>query len=323
MNNIPLSRILTDSGFVRIHSMNEINNPEHKAGYVAVVGKPNVGKSSLVNAFLGQKIAAVTSKAQTTRRRQLGILSDEFAQIIFTDTPGLHEQRNKLGRLMNAEVSQSLVDADLILMILDASQELTPEDESLVELLKSNKRATPIIVVANKSDLIKPNTEKRLIAIFEDWLPNSEIFFVSALTGAEVQQLKLRIVEFLPESPPFYDEDQITDLYERQIAADLIRESALNLLRDEIPHGLAVRIDDYLERGEKGARIEATLFVERESHKAIVIGRGGEMAKKIGSAARVEIEKMSGRKVYLQLRIKVRKNWRNDEKILKRFGYKA
>ncbi len=176
--------------------------------------------------------------------------------------------------------------------------------------------------MGNKSDLIKPNIEKRLTVKFEEWLTDSEIFFVSALNGAGVQQLKLRIIELLPESPPFYDQDQVTDLYERQIAADLIRESALNMLRDEIPHGLAVRIDDYLERGEKGARIEATLFVERESHKAIVIGRGGEMAKKIGSAARIEIEKMSGRKVYLQLRIKVRKNWRNDEKILKRFGYK-
>ncbi len=141
MNHMPLSRTLTDSGFVRIRVMNEINSPEHKAGYVAVVGKPNVGKSSLVNAFLGQKIAAVTSKAQTTRRRQLGILSDEFAQIIFTDTPGLHEQRNKLGGLMNAEVSQSLVDADLILMILDASQELTAEDESLVDLIKKQQKS--------------------------------------------------------------------------------------------------------------------------------------------------------------------------------------
>ena len=294
----------------------------YKAGYVAVVGKANVGKSSIVNAFMGQKIAAVTSKAQTTRRRQLGILTDEFAQIIFVDTPGLHQERNKLGMLMNQEVIYSLADADLIMFVLDLSQGLKTYDRNLAEAIQKETKNVPVLIALNKSDLSEESQNNKSKEEVNKLLPKGEVYFVSAKNKAGIDELKSKIIMLLPESPPFYDAEQVTDLYERQIAADLIRESALIALRNEIPHGIAVRIDEYLERGEKGARIEATLFVERDSHKAIVIGQGGDMVKEIGSAARHEIESMSGRKIYLQLRVKVRKNWRNDEKMLNRFGYR-
>lgn len=321
MNQMRLSRSLCGASFVRIAVMSEQSVAYYKAGYVAVVGRANVGKSSIVNAFLGQKIAAVTSKAQTTRRRQLGIVTNDSAQIIFVDTPGLHQERNKLGGLMNQEVAHSLRDADLIMFVLDVSERATQDDENLAELIRGSMGSVPVLLALNKNDEVESRHLESIQEKIIDALPTGETFFVSAKTGEGVEALRERIIELLPESPPFYDPEQVTDLYERQIAADLIRESALNSLRDEIPHGLAVRIDEYLERGDKGARIEATLFVERESHKAIVIGQGGEMVKTIGSAARIEIERMSGRKVYLQLRVKVRKNWRNDEKVLQRFGY--
>lgn len=322
MNQMNLSRIMCVPRFVRIMAMSEKKSSSYKAGYVAVVGKANVGKSSIVNAFMGQKIAAVTSKAQTTRRRQLGILTNDIAQIIFVDTPGLHQERNKLGKLMNQEVIHSLADADLIMFVIDASQSIRMDDEKLAKAIQDQIKNVAVFVVLNKSDLADDTQINKSKESVEKLLPNGETFIVSAMTSSGIEDLKSKIIKQLPESPPFYDSEQVTDLYERQIAADLIRESALNALRDEIPHGIAVRIDEYLERGEKGARIEATLFVERDSHKAIVIGQGGEMVKQIGIAARHEIEDMSSRKVFLQLRVKVRKNWRNDEKMLNRFGYR-
>ncbi len=294
---------------------------DHKSGFVAILGKPNVGKSSLVNAMLGQKIAAVTSKAQTTRRRQLGILTGEGYQIIFTDTPGIHHERNKLGDLMNRDARKALEDADIALLMLDASARLTNEDRELVQWLAEKNLSLPLWVVYNKMDEADIVGLEQTTSFVQDQLPDSVSFNLSALTGFGVGNLKAALIEALPQSPPFYDPDQVTDLYERQIAADLIREAALNALRDEIPHGIAVRIDDFIERGDQGARIEATLFVERESHKGIVVGEKGSMIKEIGTAARLEIERMSSRKVFLQLRVKVRKNWRNDEAVLKRFGY--
>lgn len=293
----------------------------HKAGYVAVLGRPNVGKSSLVNALLGQKIAAVTSKAQTTRRRQLGILSQPGHQIIFTDTPGIHQERNKLGALMNQDARKALDDADIALLVLDTSQSLHAEDRQLIDWLAAAQQPLPVWLALNKIDTVKPVALDEIKRIQTERLTAAPVFEVSALSGQGLPELKAALIEALPESPPFYDPQQVTDLYERQLAADLIREAALNALRDEVPHGIAVRIDEFAERGETGARIEATLFVERESHKGIVVGQGGSQIKAIGTAARREIERMSGRKVFLQLRVKVRKNWRNDEAVLQRFGY--
>jgi len=292
----------------------------YKSGFVAVMGRPNVGKSTLVNALVGQKIAAVTPRPQTTRKRQMGILTTETAQVIFIDTPGVHQPRHKLGESMNKEALDTPEESDVILFVADGSLAPNDEDRMLAAAL-SRVRRTPVLLALNKQDLLAPADLLQAQSTYQELLPMAECFPVSAKTQAGLETLHKRILELLRPGEPFFPEDQITDLYEREIAGDLIRESALIYLRDEVPHGIAVRIDQYLERGDAGAFIEATVFVEKESHKPIMIGQNGEMLKKIGSAARVEIEKITNRKVYLSLRVKVRKNWRDDEQTLKGFGF--
>jgi GTP-binding protein Era len=298
---------------------NEI--PTYKSGFVAVMGKPNVGKSTLVNALLGQKVAAVSPRPQTTRKRQMGILSLENAQVIFVDTPGVHKPHYKLGEAMNKEAGDTLEDCDLILFVADASQMPDEEDRMLAELIQSMPRPIPVLLAANKIDQVPAEELLTWQAAYQDLAPKAIPIAISARRGDNLDELLEEILAQLPEGGPFFPEGQVTDLYEREIAADLIREAALHLLRNEVPHGVAVRIDQFTERNEHGAYIEATVFVEKESHKGIVIGQGGAMLKQIGTAARQEIEAMSGRKVYLRLRVKVRKNWRNDEKVLRWFGY--
>ena len=300
-----------------------------KSGFVAVMGRPNVGKSTLINALLGQKVAAVSPRPQTTRKRQMGILNVTSGsqgiygnvQIVFVDTPGMHRPRHKLGELMNQEAAESLEDSDLILFVADASQPPQEDDQILFDLLSGLRRNVPVILALNKIDLIDDETLQSRAMAFADGIPSAKIVQISATIGSHLDDLLIEIVDRLPEGYPFFPDEQVTDLYERDIAADLIREAALNILRDEVPHGIAVRIDQFTERNGHGAYIEATIFVERESHKPIIIGKNGKMLKQIGTAARQEIESMSGRKVFLRLRVKVRKNWRNDEKILRRFGY--
>jgi len=287
------------------------------------MGKPNVGKSTLINTLLGQKIAAVSPRPQTTRKRQLGILTLEQAQLIFVDTPGIHQPRHKLGEFMVQEAAEILPDCDLIWMMVNASLSPDDDDRRLAELIASLESAPPVFLLLNFIDKLDPDLIPERQAAFAGLAPEATPFAISALYGNGLEQLIAASIEKLPEGSPLYSEDQITDLYERDIAADLIREAALNLLDEEVPHGIAVRIDQYRERGDSGAYIEATLFVEKESHKGIVIGKGGAMIKKIGSAARQQIEAMSGRKVYLELRVKVQKNWRNNEKILRRFMYRV
>lgn len=304
---------------------NNINSEEqnkgYKAGFVAVMGRPNVGKSTLINALLGQKINAVSPRPQTTRKRQISILTNDKAQVCFIDTPGVHEPKYKLGENMNHEAIETLEQADAIIWIVDASSPPHDEEKTIVQHIRAAAKNVSLILTMNKVDLVDENRFQQNKNLYEELIPVNHTIPVSATRGDHLDDLLSLIIDQLPEGYPFYPEDQITDLYEREIAADLIREACLNILRDEIPHGIAIRIDQYIERETQGALIEATIFVEKESHKPILIGKNGSMLKGIGIAARQEIEAMSGRNVYLRLRVKVRKNWRNDENVLKRFGY--
>jgi GTP-binding protein Era len=293
----------------------------YRAGFIAVVGKPNVGKSTLMNTLLQQKIAAVSPRPQTTRRQQLGILTTETAQIIFIDTPGFHRPRHKLGEKMVESALKSIQDADAVLLLLDVSQPLTDEDLSLIQNLQELPPSKPLVIALNKIDLATTDLVEQTKSVLAQRLPAATLIEISSTRGDNLPTLLQLLTEALPPSEPLYPEEQLTDLFERDIAADLIREAALWILRDEIPYGIAVRIDQYQEKEGDVAVIDATLIVERESHKAIVIGAGGSMIKQIGIHARQEIEAMSGKKVYLNLKVKVKKNWRKDENFLKWLGY--
>lgn len=293
----------------------------YRSGFISIIGRPNVGKSTLLNALLGQKIAAVSPRPQTTRRRQLGILTLENAQLIFVDTPGLHNPKHKLGEFLNQEAQESLSGVDLILWLVDASTPPTEEDVNISGLLRKVSPRTPRLLVLNKMDLVNPDDESAREDEFMQLIGNAKVMKVSASKRLGLGELLEALIQSVPEREAEYPEEQITDLYEREIATDLIREACLIQLRDEVPHSLSVRIDQFKERENGMAYIAATIFIERESHKGIVIGKGGEMLKSIGSAARKEIEEMGGRPVFLELRVKVSKNWRNDPNVLKQFGY--
>ena len=295
--------------------MNETG--EFKAGFVAVMGRPNVGKSTLINALIGQKVAAVSPRPQTTRRRQEGITTTGQYQLILIDTPGVHQPRSKLGESMNLEARSALEHCDLVLFMVDASQAPSEEDKILGSMLHTMVRKEAILLVLNKIDLVQPGQIQEIQAAYQGLIPTGDVILISATRGDNRNELLQKVIAHMPQGEPFYPEEQVTDLYERDISADLIREACLNYLRYEVPHGIVVRIDEYTERNEQGVYIEATIFVERESHKGIVIGQNGQMLKKIGTAARKEIEAMNGKKVFLQLRVKVRKNWRDDEKMVK------
>ncbi len=294
-----------------------------RAGFVAVIGRPNVGKSTLINALLEQKIAAVSPKPQTTRKRQLGILTLPSAQVIFVDTPGLHIPQHKLGDFMNEDATQALLDADIILWLLDASVPFTNEDKLIAEKLKSIKKLPPTWMGLTKCDLANPETllERKRQAL--ELFPAKDILELSVQNKKSIETLRDLIIENLPNSEFYYDADTITDTYERDIAAELIRESVLMFVRDEVPHCVAVQIESYEERPDDKAYIEATLFVERDSQKGILVGKGGEMIKNIGTRSRQEIEAMSGRKVFLDLKVKVNKNWRNSPDALSLLGYES
>ena len=295
---------------------------EFRSGFIAILGKPNVGKSTLVNTLLGQKIAAVSPRPQTTRRRQLGILTTADAQLVFVDTPGVHTPRHKLGQFFNQEAEEALAGVDIILFLVDASSEPDEDDQRIASLVGMLRHRPDLVLGLNKLDLLPADGLEKRRAAYQALVLEAPALAFSATSRLRLDELIVALTARLPVRPAEFPEEQLTDLYEREIAAELIREAALIFLRDEVPHAMAVRLDEFTERGEEGAFISATLFVERDSQKGIVIGEGGAMLKKIGSAARKEIEAMSGRKVFLELRVKLSKNWRDDEDALRRFGYK-
>ncbi len=294
----------------------------HKSGFVAVVGKPNVGKSTLLNQMLKQKIAIVSPRPQTTRRSQLGIVTEADHQIIFVDTPGIMKKPlHMLDETMLESALEALNDADVILWLVDASQPPGEEEARLAELL--GKASGAVLLIMNKNDLVPPDQVLERTSGYRSLLPEATPwFFISADQGAGVEAVYQAIIAALPEGPRYYPADQITDAFTRDIAAELVREQLLIQLREEIPHGTTVVVTDFIE-DEEPLTIRATIFVERESHKRIVIGSGGSQLKKIGMAARREIEDLTGERVFLELWVKVAKNWRKQEDQLKRFGYRG
>ncbi len=302
----------------------ESNQPAtFRSGYAAIVGRPSVGKSTLVNTLLNQKIAPVSPRPQTTRRRQLGILTSETMQLILMDTPGIHQPLHKLGEYMNQIALDTLQDADVIVWLVDVSSPPHKEDELVAGYLNDIPSLPPVLLVLNKIDLLKESLLQIRTEAYHALFPSAQTMAISALRGSETGVLLEKVSSFLPEGVRYFDPDQVTDLYEREIAIDLIREAVLRSLKDEVPHAVAVRLDEYNDEGDTFARISATLFVERESQKGIVIGQGGQMIKEIGTIARKEIENLTGRKVYLELRAKVQKNWRNDPNALRQLGYQS
>jgi len=292
-----------------------------KSGFIAIAGKPNVGKSTLTNVLLGQPIAGVSAKPQTTRKRQLAIRTTAEYQMIFVDTPGLHEPKDKLSQFINSEAVSALSDADLILFLVDGSQKPDEEDRKLADLVHEAQKEDSVLLVINKIDLVDGKTLSAHRKLYQALFPEAPVIQISAQTGKGISELIDTIVERLPEGPMYFPEEQITQSYERDIAAELIRAACMDLLEDELPYSIAVHTDEYSERENGVVYIKATIFVERDAQKAIVIGRNGEMIKRIGTLARTEIEAMNGKKVFLDLYVKTRKNWKNDPAFLREVGF--
>lgn len=293
-----------------------------KSGFVTLIGRPNVGKSTLMNRMIGQKIAITSNKPQTTRNRIQTVHTDERGQIVFVDTPGIHKAKNKLGEYMVGAAEKTIGEVDVVCWLVEPTTYIGAGEQHIIERLKKVK--APIILVINKVDTIKKEEILPVIDCYRKELDFQEIISVSARSGANVDELIDTIYKYLPYGPMFYDEDTITDQPMRQIVAELIREKALHALNEEIPHGIAVVIDSMKERkSQKGiiTDIQATIICERDSHKGIIIGKGGEMLKKIGANARYEIEKQLDTKVNLQLWVKVKKEWRDSDVLIKNFGY--
>lgn len=293
-------------------------NLSYKAGFVTLIGRPNVGKSTLMNQLIGQKIAITSNKPQTTRNRIQTVYTSEEGQIVFLDTPGIHKAKTKLGDYMVGVAERTLSEVDVILWLVEPTTFIGAGERHIIEQLKRTK--TPIILVINKTDTVKREEILRFIDVYRKEIDFHEIVPVSALKGDNTDILIKCIMKYLPYGPAFYDEDTITDQPMRQIVSELIREKALRLLEDEIPHGIAVSIESMKYR-DQICDIEATIFCERDSHKGIIIGKGGSMLKKIGTNARKEIEELLECKANLQLWVKVKKDWKDSDFLLKNFGY--
>lgn len=293
-----------------------------KSGFVTIIGRPNVGKSTLMNRIIGQKIAITSSKPQTTRNRIQTVYHDQRGQIIFLDTPGIHKAKNKLGEYMVNAAESTFKEVDLVLWLVEPTTFIGKGERHIAEVLR--KSQAPVIIVMNKIDTVKKAAILECIAAYKDTMDFAEIVPVSAATGESVEELVTVMFEYLHEGPQYYDEDTITDQPERQIVAELIREKALRLLSDEIPHGIAVSIDRMKDRPGKRplVDIDATIVCERDSHKGIIIGKQGSMLKKIGTNAREDMEEFLQAKVNLKLWVKVKKDWRDSDFLLKNFGFK-
>ena len=293
-----------------------------KSGYVSVVGRPNVGKSTLLNAIIGEKISAISSKPQTTRQNITFIHTDDDSQIIFLDTPGIQRPKNKLGEFMLTESKESIDEADVITYIVDTSKKIGKAERSIIDILKEYEGKLPIILLINKVDTIKKDELLEIISMYAKEEIFNEIIPISAMKNDGVDIYIETLKKYLKPGPMYYPEDMITDKNERFIVAEIIREKGLRYLNEEVPHGLAISIEKFKKREDKNIYdIEANIYVERDSHKGILIGKGGSMLKRIGTEAREDAERLLDGKVNLQIWVKVEKNWRERDNLVKRFGY--
>ena len=299
-----------------------------KSGFVTLIGRPNVGKSTLMNNLIGQKIAITSSKPQTTRNRIQTVYTDEVGQIIFLDTPGIHKAQNKLGEYMDSVAERTLSEVDVVLWLVEPTTFIGKGEQHIAKLLETTK--TPVILVVNKIDTVEKGELLPVIDKYKDIVNFKACIPVSAVTGENKEDLLKTVFDLLPEGPMYYDEDVVTDQAERQITAELIREQTLRRLKDEVPHGVAVMVESMKEEKDTSVRhshknimnIEATIFCERDSQKGIIIGKKGAMLKEIGTNARHQISDLLGMKVNLNLWVKVKKDWRNSDSLMKNFGYK-
>jgi GTP-binding protein Era len=300
--------------------MHNNTTTNYKSGFVSIIGRPNVGKSTFLNRVIGQKIAIMSDKPQTTRNKIQGVYTQDDAQIVFIDTPGIHKPKHKLGDFMMKVAQNTLKEVDLVLFMINAKEGLGKGDEFIIEKLKET--STPVYLVINKIDEVHPDDLLPLMETYKALYPFKEIVPISALQGNNVEVLLEQIKQFLPEGPQYYPADQVTDHPERFIVAELIREKVLHLTREEVPHSIAVAIDSMKKRENKDmVDIQATVVVERDSQKGIVIGKQGKVLKEVGQKARVDIEALLGSKVFLELWVKVQKDWRNKQSQLRDFGF--
>jgi GTP-binding protein Era len=292
------------------------------SGFVAVIGKPNVGKSTLMNRILGEKIAIVSPKPQTTRLRQFGIYTQDDVQVVFVDTPGIHQPRHKLGQFMVDVALEALRDADAILFVVDLSEAPDEEDQRVADLLREAQTDVPVVLALNKIDRLSPDQITPRVEAYRALASNADWATLSAVKGSGVDDVLKRVIDKLPAGPQYFPEDQLSDTAMRDIVAEIIREKVLLNTEQEVPHAVAVEVEEFKERSASLTYIGATIYVERDSQKGILIGKGGAMLKKISSEARADAEALVGTKVFLELWVKVLKNWRRDDALLQRLGYR-
>ncbi|PTK82229.1 GTPase Era [Staphylococcus haemolyticus] len=292
---------------------------EHKSGFVSIIGRPNVGKSTFMNRVIGHKIAIMSDKAQTTRNKIQGVMTRNDAQIIFLDTPGIHKPKHKLGDYMMRVAKNTLSEIDAIMFMVNVNEEIGRGDEYIMEMLKNVK--TPVFLVLNKIDLVHPDALMPRIEQYQKYMDFTEIVPISALEGLNVDHFIDVLKTYLPEGPKYYPDDQISDHPEQFVVSEIIREKILHLTSEEIPHAIGVNVDRMIKENDERVRVEATIFVERDSQKGIVIGKGGKKLKEVGKRARHDIEMLLGSKVYLELWVKVQKDWRNKVNFIRQMGY--